>query len=71
MFAQVEKFLVQKVKDIMIFAAKLGVFFKDSICLPIPFCVCHSHKSRKLAEGKFAVRKGKKQGRHREFKNAI
>ena len=29
------------------------------------------HKSRKLAQGKFAVRHGKKQGIHREFENAI
>ena len=30
-------------------------------------CVCNSHKSRKLAQGKFAIG----QGKHREFKNAI
>ena len=30
------------------------------------FCVCYSHKSRKLAQGKFAVG----QGNHMEFKNA-
>ena len=32
--------------------------------------VCNSHKSRKLAQGKFAVRR-KKQGKHREFENEI
>ena len=31
------------------------------------FCVCNSHKSRKLAQGKFTVR----QGKHREFENSI
>ena len=27
--------------------------------MPSQFCVCNSHKSRKLAQGKFAVRQGK------------
>ena len=39
------------------------IFFR----LPSQVCVCNSHKSRKLAQGKFAVR----QGKHREFANAI
>ena len=38
------------------------VFF-SLISLPSQFCVCNSHKSRKLAQGKFAVRQGKKQGK--------
>ena len=37
------------------------------ISLPSQFCVCNSHKSRKLAQGKFAIG----QGKHREFENAI
>ena len=52
-----------KVKDIVIFAAKKNHFFPRSwIGLPSRFCVCNSHKLWKLAQGKFAVGKGK----HRE-----
>ena len=32
--------------------------------------VCNCHKSRKLAQGQFAVRQ-KKQGNHKEFENEI
>ena len=35
--------------------------------LPSQFCVCNSQKSRKLAQGKFAVR----QEKHREYEMAI
>ena len=42
-------------------------FFSCWISLPSQFCVCHCHKSRKLAQGQFAVG----QGKHREFENAI
>ena len=41
--------------------------FSSLISLPSQFCVCNSHKSRKLAQGKFAVRQGKR----REFENAF
>ena len=58
-FAQNVNSLILKVKDISIFATKIS--------LPSQFCVCNSHKSRKLAQGKFAFI----QGKHREFENAI
>ena len=62
-FAQVVDSLILKVKDISIFAAKIPPENCLSwICLPSQFGVCNSHKSRKLAQGKFAVR----QGKHRE-----
>ena len=48
--------LILKVRDIWIFAHK---FLKSWICLPSQFGVCSSHKSRKLAQGKFAVKQGK------------
>ena len=64
-FAQVVNSLILKVKDIPIFAAKFSNFF---LSLPSQFCIYdNSHKSRKLAHGKFAVG----QGKQREFKNAI
>ena len=66
-FAQVVSSLILKVKDISIFAATIPNFFKSWICLPSQFGVCNSHKSCKLAQGKFAVR----QGKHREFENEI
>ena len=43
------------------------ILFRSWICLPSQFCVCYSHKSRKLAQGKFAVR----EGQHTKFENAI
>ena len=63
-FAQVVNSLILKVKDISVFAAKVSIFLRIWIR---QFCVCNSHKSRKLAQGKFTVR----QGKHREFENAI
>ena len=57
-FAQVVISLILEVKDVSIF------FWRSWIG---QFCVCNSHKSRKLAQGKFTVR----QGKHREFENAI
>ena len=66
-FAQVVKSLILKVKDILKIGAKIS---QKNLCLkslPIQFCVCNSHKSRKLAQGKFAVG----QGKHREFENTI
>ena len=59
-FAQVVKSLILKVTEI-------ENFFLSLISLPSEFCVCNSHKSRKLAQGKFAV----EQGKRREFKHAI
>ena len=60
-FAQVVSSLIQKVKDIAIFATKIPNCFRSWIC---QFCVCYSQKSRKLVQGKFAVG----QGKHRDFK---
>ena len=37
-------------------------FFLSCISLPSQFCVCNSHKSRKLAQGKFVVGQRKKEG---------
>ena len=64
-FAQVVNSLMLKVKDISVFAAKISLFFRR--IWKRQFCVCNSHKPRKLAQGKFTV----KQGKHREFENAI
>ena len=63
------KFPDSREKDISIFAAKIQK--KSWIILPSQFGVCNSHKSHKLAQGKFAVIQGKKQGKHREFENEI
>ena len=51
--------LILKVKDISIFAAKISNFFLNWISLLSQGCVCNSHKSRKLAQAKFAVGQGK------------
>ena len=48
-FSLVVTSLILKVKDILIFTAEISM----------KFCICNSHKSRKLAQGKFAVGKGK------------
>ena len=70
-FAQFVNSLILKVKDISIFAGKIPPQkIKLDICLPSQFGVCNSHKSHRLAQGKFAVRQGK-QGKHREFENQI
>ena len=63
-YAQVVISLILKVKDVLIFAAKISIFRRSWIR---QFCVCNRHKSRKLAQGKLTVR----QGKHREFENAI
>ena len=67
LFAQVVNSLILKVEDIAIFAAKISIFSRSWIVLPTQFCVCDSHKSCKLAQGKFADG----QGKHREFENTI
>ena len=46
-FAQVVNSVILKVKEV-----------RSLISLPSQFCVCNSHKSRKLAQGKFAVGQG-------------
>ena len=61
LFAQVENPLILQVKDIVIFASKISIFSRSWIGLP---SVCNSHKSCKLAQGKFAVG----QGKHRDSK---
>ena len=58
LFAQVVNSLILKVQNIAIFVAKF--FFRSWIGLSSQFCVCYSHNSRKLAQGKFAVRQGKR-----------
>ena len=44
--------------DISLFTAKIFNFFLSWMCLPSQVCVCDSHKSSKLAQGKFAVGQG-------------
>ena len=61
-FAQVLNSLILMVKDILIFAAKISKFCLKLVKSAKSVFVCDSHKSRKLAQGKFAVRQGKKQG---------
>ena len=56
LFAQVVNFLILKVKNIVIFAVKFALKKFD---IPSKFCVRNSHKSRKLALGKFLVGQGK------------
>ena len=46
------------------------IAFLSWICLPSQFGVCNSHKSRKLAQGKFAVRQ-RKNRENRKFENEI
>ena len=58
-FAQIVNSLILKVKDIFIFAAKIPPFFLKLDMSTNQFCVCNTHKSRKLAQRKFAVRQGK------------
>ena len=63
LFAQGVNSLILKVKNIAIFAAIICFLIRSWICLPSQFFVCNSHKSCRLAQGKFAV----EQGKHREF----
>ena len=67
LFAQVVNSLILKVKDIFIFGTKILNLKKNWISLPSQFCVCNSHKPRKLAQEIFAVG----QGKQREFENEI
>ena len=69
-----KKSLSGKTQGIWKFSESKGERCFDICCIPFfrrswirQFCVCNSHKSRKLAQGKFMV----KQGKHREFENAI
>ena len=66
-FAQVVHSLTLKVNNILKFAAKISNFFWLDKSAKSKFYVCNSHKSRKLAQRKFAVG----QGKHREFETAI
>ena len=59
LFAQVVNSLIIKVKDIAIFATKIPIFSRSWTGLPRQFCVRNSHKFYTLAQGKFAVRRGK------------
>ena len=52
------KFPDLKVKDISTFDVNISNFFLGWISLPSQFCVCNSHKSRTLAQEKFAVGQG-------------
>ena len=67
-FAQVVNSLILKLRDINFghLPRKFPIFF-SWIRLPIQVCVCNSNKSRKFAQGKFAVA----QEKHREIENAI
>ena len=58
---------LRKHREFCLLKLKILFFFRSWIGLPIQFCVCNSHKSCKLAQGKYAVG----QGKHREFKNTI
>ena len=51
--------LILKVKDIAILATQISDSFRSWIDLPCQFCVCDSHKSHKLGQGKCTVRQGK------------
>ena len=62
-FAQVLNYLILKVKDFSMFAAKISNFFLSWISRPSQFCVSKNNKSRKLAQGKSVVG----QGKHREI----
>ena len=65
-FAQVVNSLILKVKFISIFAANISIFL-SWISLRSQFCVCNSHKRQKEICGWI----GNKQGKRREFENAI
>ena len=62
-FAQVVNSLILKVKDTSIVAAKITNFFLKLDKSASQFCICNSHKSRELAQGKFAVWLGGKTGK--------
>ena len=63
LFAQVVNSLIQKVEGYCdICSENFQSSFRSWISLSSQFCVCNSHKSCKLAQGKFAVG----QGRNRE-----
>ena len=68
-FARVVNSLILKVKNISLFAAEIFKFVQSWISLPSQFCVYNSHKSHKLAQGKFAVGKAKKLEKHGKFEN--
>ena len=55
LFAQVVDFLFLKVKDILIFATKISTFFLKLGMSAKSVLLCNSQKSRKLAQGKFAL----------------
>ena len=60
LFARVVNSLIQKVKDISIFAVKISMFSKSQVS----FVYVTVKKSHKLAQGKFAIgqKTGKTQG---------
>ena len=65
-FSQVVTSLILRVKDILIFAAKISIFFK--VCqVSFVSVIVTNH----VGTGKICGRAGKKQGKHREFENAI
>ena len=66
LFAQVVNSLILKVEDIAIFAAKKSIFSRSWIGLPTQFCVCNSHKSRKLAQENLRMDR-----ENTEFENTI
>ena len=57
-FVQVVNSLILKIKNIVIFAAN-KFFFISWIHLPSQFCVCNSHKTRKVVQGQICSMTGK------------
>ena len=55
-FAKTQGIWFAQVVNISIFAAKISIFWGIWVR---QFCVCYSHKSRKLAQGNFTIRQGK------------
>ena len=53
LFAQVVNSLIIKLKKIVL--QKILIYFEGG-CLPSQFCLCNSHKSDKLTQGKVVVR---------------
>ena len=65
-FTKTHKFPDSKGKRYFDICSEISILFRSLMSLPSHFGVCNSHKSCKLAQGKFAVG----QGKHREFENA-
>ena len=67
MYAQVVNFVILKVKDIAIFAAKMSILLRSWICLPSQLIVRNHvnwHRENLQSDGK-------KTRKYREFENTI